>query len=182
MLFLAALLLIAGALWLGYSAGRSGLLDEQSRAISIAISSENDFYRETGLHGTLLLTGHESRLPHDYAVVKLSDLHRALDMRGQVADSEIAEPVEDPAGADEVVDNRLFLPSPELARIIGEGPFPQAEVMRRTWEYVEKHQLEDAESSTLVNCDPALMAVTGVAKFSLFSMAKLINEHLRLVR
>ncbi len=71
-------LLIVGALWLGYKAGtdrgRNSLLEAQSRSISESLSSDNEFYRKTGLHGSYLLEGHEYRSPTGYVIVKFSDL------------------------------------------------------------------------------------------------------------
>jgi hypothetical protein len=80
-----AVLLVVGALLVGYKvgtdAGRSSVLDAQSRAITAALSSDSEFYRKTGLHGSYLLEGHEYRSPTDYVIVKFSDLERALKQR-----------------------------------------------------------------------------------------------------
>jgi len=77
-----ALVLIAGALWAGYKVGcdaaTTQLLESQSQTIRSAISTDNEFFQKTGLHGSYLLEGHEYRSPTDYVIVKYSDLEKLL--------------------------------------------------------------------------------------------------------
>lgn len=69
--------------------------------------------------------------------------------------------------------------SPTLAAVIGATPVPRTEVTKKVWEYIKKHNLQDAENKRNINADDKLKAVFGGKKqVSMFEMTKLISGHL----
>ena len=69
--------------------------------------------------------------------------------------------------------------SPTLAAVIGAAPIPRTEVTKKVWEYIKKHNLQDAENKRNINADDKLKAVFGGKKqVSMFEMTKLISGHL----
>jgi len=69
--------------------------------------------------------------------------------------------------------------SPTLAAVIGATPIPRTEVTKKVWEYIKKHNLQDAENKRNINADDKLKAVFGGKKqVSMFEMTKLISGHL----
>ena len=79
--------------------------------------------------------------------------------------------------------NAAFLkpltPSPQLAAIVGDKPLPRTEVTKKVWEYIKKHDLQDAVKRTLINADAKLKEVVKVAQVSMFELTKLVNSHLK---
>ena len=69
--------------------------------------------------------------------------------------------------------------SPTLAAVIGAAPIPRTEVTKKVWEYIKKHNLQDAENKRNINADDKLKAVfDGKKQVSMFEMTKLISGHL----
>lgn len=69
--------------------------------------------------------------------------------------------------------------STELAAIVGEGPMPRSEVVKKLWVYIKKNNLQDPENKRNINADEALQAVFGGKKtVNMFEMTKLVSQHL----
>ncbi|MSR76884.1 MAG: hypothetical protein EXS63_01460 [Candidatus Omnitrophica bacterium] len=69
--------------------------------------------------------------------------------------------------------------SSELAAVIGAGPIPRSEVVKKLWEYIKKHKLQDDKNRRNINADDKLKAVfSGKACVSMFEMNKLVAKHL----
>ena len=70
-------------------------------------------------------------------------------------------------------------PSAALAAIIGPKPVPRTEVTKLLWEYIKKHNLQDAKDKRTINADAALKVVFGgKSSVSMFEMTKLVGKHL----
>jgi chromatin remodeling complex protein RSC6 len=66
-----------------------------------------------------------------------------------------------------------------LQPVIGNGPYPRTEVVKRVWGYIKKNNLQDAKERRNINADENLKKVFGGKKtVSMFEMTKLINGHL----
>ncbi len=74
---------------------------------------------------------------------------------------------------------KAMTPSPALAAIIGATPVPRTEVTKKVWEYIKKHNLQDAAKRTMINADTKLKEIFKQAQVSMFEMTKLINSHLK---
>ena len=71
-------------------------------------------------------------------------------------------------------------PSASLAAVVGASPLPRTEVTKKVWEYIKKHNLQDAANRRMINADDKLKAVFGgKAQVSMFEMTKLISDHLK---
>ncbi|MBI2278693.1 MAG: SWIB/MDM2 domain-containing protein [Candidatus Brennerbacteria bacterium] len=66
-----------------------------------------------------------------------------------------------------------------LAAVVGEGPMPRSEVVKKLWEYIKKHNLQDPSNKRNINADAKLKEVFGgKATVNMFEMTKLVSNHL----
>ena len=69
--------------------------------------------------------------------------------------------------------------SSELAVVVGKGPMPRSEVVKKLWVYIKGHNLQDPVNKRNINADAALKAVFGgKATVNMFEMTKLVSKHL----
>lgn len=69
--------------------------------------------------------------------------------------------------------------SSDLSAVVGSGPMPRSEVVKKLWEYIKKNKLQDATNKRNINADPKLKAVFGgKAVVNMFEMTKLVSKHL----
>lgn len=69
-------------------------------------------------------------------------------------------------------------PSAALAAVIGDKPLPRTEVTKKVWEYIKKHNLQDAANKRNINADAKLQVIFKKAQVSMFEMTKLISDQL----
>jgi chromatin remodeling complex protein RSC6 len=69
-------------------------------------------------------------------------------------------------------------PSAHLAAVIGADPLPRTEVTKKIWEYIKKHDLQDAANRRNINADDKLRPIFGKEQVSMFEMTKLLSAHL----
>jgi upstream activation factor subunit UAF30 len=75
---------------------------------------------------------------------------------------------------------KAMTPSAVLAAVVGASPLPRTEVTKKVWDYIKKHNLQDAANRRMINADDKLKAVFGgKAQVSMFEMTKLISDHLK---
>lgn len=69
--------------------------------------------------------------------------------------------------------------SSDLAVVIGQGPMPRSEVVKKLWEYIKKNNLQDPANKRNINADENLKKVFGgKATVNMFEMTKLVSAHL----
>jgi len=69
--------------------------------------------------------------------------------------------------------------SSELAEVVGKGPMPRSEVVKKLWVYIKKNNLQDAKNRRNINADANLKKVFGgKAVVNMFEMTKLVSKHL----
>ncbi|OFZ70386.1 MAG: hypothetical protein A2534_00855 [Candidatus Magasanikbacteria bacterium RIFOXYD2_FULL_39_9] len=69
--------------------------------------------------------------------------------------------------------------SAELAAVVGKGPMPRSEVVKKLWAYIKGKNLQDEKNKRDINADEALKVVFGgKAKVNMFEMTKLVSKHL----
>ena len=69
--------------------------------------------------------------------------------------------------------------SADLAEVIGKGPMPRSEVVKKLWVYIKKNNLQDPKNKRNINGDAALKKVFGgKGTVSMFEMTKLVSKHL----
>ena len=69
-------------------------------------------------------------------------------------------------------------PSASLAAVIGDKPLPRTEITKKLWEYIKKHNLQDAVNRRMINADDKLKVIFGKAQVSMFEMTKLVSKHI----
>ena len=69
-------------------------------------------------------------------------------------------------------------PSPVLAAVIGAAPAPRTEVTKKIWEYIKKHNLQDAANKRNINADEKLKPIFKKPQVTMFELTKLVSEHL----
>jgi len=69
--------------------------------------------------------------------------------------------------------------SSELAEVVGKGPMPRSEVVKKLWAYIKKNNLQDPKNKRNINADANLQTVFGGKKVvNMFEMTKLVSKHL----
>ena len=69
--------------------------------------------------------------------------------------------------------------SEDLAAVVGKGPMPRSEVVKKLWAYIKKHGLQDQKNRRNINADAALKKVFGgKGAVNMFEMTKLVSKHL----
>jgi len=69
--------------------------------------------------------------------------------------------------------------SEDLAPVVGKGPMPRSEVVKKLWAYIKKNGLQDSKNKRNINADATLKKVFGgKGTVSMFEMTKLVNKHL----
>ncbi len=72
-----------------------------------------------------------------------------------------------------------LVPSAALAAVVGEAPLPRTDVMKKLWEYIKSHELQDPADGRIIQADAKLAAVFGRPQVSMFEMTALLGRHLR---
>ena len=73
----------------------------------------------------------------------------------------------------------LVTPSPELAHVIGSKPLSRGDAMRKLWDYIKKHDLQDPENKRRIRADDNLRVVfDGNDSLSMFEMTAYVSRHL----
>lgn len=70
-------------------------------------------------------------------------------------------------------------PSAELAAIVGANPLPRGAVVKKLWEYIKKHNLQNPANKRNIIADDKLRPVFGgKGEVNMFEMTKLVSKHL----
>jgi chromatin remodeling complex protein RSC6 len=69
--------------------------------------------------------------------------------------------------------------SDDLAAVIGKGPMPRSEVVKKLWVYIKKNDLQDPKNKRNILADNDLKKVFGgKGTVTMFEMTKLVSKHL----
>ena len=69
--------------------------------------------------------------------------------------------------------------SEDLAAVVGKGPMPRSEVVKKLWVYIKKNALQDKKNRRNINADANLKKVfKGKGVVNMFEMTKLVSKHL----
>jgi len=70
--------------------------------------------------------------------------------------------------------------SPELEAVVGAGPLPRTEVVKKLWEYIKKNNLQNPQNKRNILADEKLKAIfAGKGEVTMFEMTKLVSAHLK---
>ena len=73
---------------------------------------------------------------------------------------------------------RPLQPSAALAVVVGAQPLPRTEVVKRLWDYIKAHNLQNPANKRNVLCDEPLKAVMGKDEVTMFELTGLVSMHL----
>lgn len=69
--------------------------------------------------------------------------------------------------------------SADLEEVVGEGPLPRSQVVKKLWAYIKKNGLQDKKNKRMINADSKLKAVFGgKSVVNMFEMIKLVSKHI----
>ena len=66
----------------------------------------------------------------------------------------------------------------ELAAVVGSDPIPRPEVVKKLWEYIKAHDLQNPANKREIVSDDKLRPIFGQDKVTMFEMNKLLAKHL----
>jgi len=67
----------------------------------------------------------------------------------------------------------------DLEAVVGKGPLPRSEVVKKLWMYIKKNNLQDPQNKRNIKADDKLKPVFGgKAVVNMFEMTKLVSKHL----
>lgn len=69
-------------------------------------------------------------------------------------------------------------PSDALAAVIGAEPVARTEVIKKLWDYIKAHGLQDPANKRAVNADAKLKPVFGKDQVTMFEIAGIVGKHL----
>lgn len=68
-------------------------------------------------------------------------------------------------------------PSEQLAAVVGKEPLPRAMIVKKMWDYIKSHDLQNPKNKREILADDTLEAIFGKAKVTMFEMNSLIARH-----
>lgn len=68
--------------------------------------------------------------------------------------------------------------SKELEAIVGKGPMPRTQVVKKMWVYIKKHKRQDPENKRMILPDDKLCKIIGKKGCDMFKMTKALSKHL----
>lgn len=71
-----------------------------------------------------------------------------------------------------------FRPDAALAAVIGEGAVARTEVVKKVWDYVKAHNLQDPADKRVIVADAKLLPVFGKERVGMFEITGIVGKHL----
>lgn len=69
--------------------------------------------------------------------------------------------------------------SDELEAVVGKGPLPRGQVVKKLWEYIKANNLQNPENKRNIFADDKLLPLFGGKKeVTMFEMTKLVSSHM----
>lgn len=70
--------------------------------------------------------------------------------------------------------------SAELETVVGKGPMPRSQVVKKLWEYIKKNDLQNPKNKRNILADDQLKAIFGgKSEVTMFEMTKLVSAHIK---
>ncbi|HWB33781.1 MAG TPA: SWIB/MDM2 domain-containing protein [Candidatus Paceibacterota bacterium] len=69
--------------------------------------------------------------------------------------------------------------SSDLEAVVGKGPMPRSEVVKKLWEYIKKHDLQNPSNKRNILADEKLKVIFGKNEVTMFEMTKLVSAHMK---
>ena len=69
--------------------------------------------------------------------------------------------------------------SAELEAVVGSGPMPRGQVVKKLWEYIKKYNLQNPQNKRNIKADDKLRPLFGgKGEVNMFEMTKLVSKHM----
>ncbi len=69
--------------------------------------------------------------------------------------------------------------SEELEAVVGKGPLPRGQVVKKLWEYIKANNLQNPSNKRNILADEKLKVLFGgKAEVNMFEMTKLVSKHM----
>lgn len=70
--------------------------------------------------------------------------------------------------------------TPELEAVVGKGPLPRGQVVKKMWEYIKKNDLQNPANKRNIFADEKLKPIFGGKnEVTMFEMTKLASGHMK---
>ena len=70
--------------------------------------------------------------------------------------------------------------SAELEAVVGKGPMARGQVVKKLWEYIKKHDLQNPKNKRNIIADEKLLPLFANKKeVTMFEMTKLVSGHMK---
>ena len=70
--------------------------------------------------------------------------------------------------------------SAELEVVVGAGPMPRSQVVKKLWEYIKKNHLQNPNNTRNSLADDKLQPIfAGKSEVTMFEMTKLVSAHIK---
>lgn len=70
--------------------------------------------------------------------------------------------------------------SADLEAVVGAGPMPRSQVVKKLWEYIKKNDLQNPKNKRNILADDKLKALFGgKSEVTMFEMTKLVSPHMK---
>jgi chromatin remodeling complex protein RSC6 len=70
--------------------------------------------------------------------------------------------------------------SADLEVVVGKGPLPRSQVIKKLWEYIKKNDLQNPKNKRNILADDKLKKIfAGKAEVTMFEMTKLVSAHIK---
>ena len=70
--------------------------------------------------------------------------------------------------------------SAELEAVVGKGPMPRGQVVKKMWEYIKANNLQNPENKRNIKADAKLLPLFGgKGEVNMFEMTKLVSGHMK---
>ena len=70
--------------------------------------------------------------------------------------------------------------SAELEAVVGSGPLPRSQVVKKLWEYIKKYDLQNPKNKRNILADEKLKTLFGgKSEVTMFEMTKIVSPHMK---
>ncbi|MDP2665857.1 MAG: SWIB/MDM2 domain-containing protein [bacterium] len=70
--------------------------------------------------------------------------------------------------------------SADLEAVVGAGPMPRSQVIKKLWEYIKKNNLQNPANKRNILADEKLKKIfDGKGEVTMFEMTKLVSAHIK---
>lgn len=68
----------------------------------------------------------------------------------------------------------------DLEAVVGKGPLPRSQVVKKLWEYIKKNNLQNPANKRNILADEKLKKIfDGKGEVTMFEMTKLVSAHMK---